>query len=309
MKKYFIKDKTLNLNMYKNKKVQISIIIPSYNTGPLIGRAIKSVLNQTYIFWELIIVDNFSIDETNEVLKKFDDKRIKVFKFENRGVIAASRNFGIRKSNGKYIAFLDSDDWWTSKKLEISILHLKKGYDLVYHNLFLVKETKFNLLPKKVGSRKLRKSHYNDLINNGNAIPNSSVVVKYSALKQIDFLSENEDKIGWEDYDCWLRLAKSNLKFKFIKQTLGFYWLGLKNTSNPELNIKNLIAFEHYYLIPKKLIMPNWVKYSYCAAYYKLKQYSLAKKYIIKKNFSETNINIIFKNFYLFICLKIKYFL
>ncbi len=295
--------------MNKNKKTEISIILPSYNTGPLIGRAIKSVMNQTYIFWELIIIDNFSTDETDEVLKSFNDRRIKVLKFKNNGIIAASRNLGIRKSTGKYIAFLDSDDWWTQKKLEISLLHLNKGFDFVYHDLFLIKESKLKFLKRKVGSRKVQECVYNDLIQNGNRIPNSSVVVKYNVLKKVGFLSENKDKIGWEDFDCWLRLAKIKIKFRFINQTLGFYWLGLNNTSNAEMSIKNLNAFQYYYLDPKKLTVPNWVKYGYCSSYYKLKDYKLANKFIITKNFSGTKINILLKNFYLFIFLKIKCFL
>ncbi|MDC3116602.1 glycosyltransferase family 2 protein [Alphaproteobacteria bacterium] len=295
--------------MYKNKKIEISIILPSFNTGSLIGRAVKSVLNQTYKFWELIIVDNFSVDETDKVLKSFNDRRIKVFKFKNNGIIAASRNLGIRKSNGKYIAFLDSDDWWTRQKLEISLLHFNKGFDLVYHDLFLDKQSKLKFLKRKVGSSKLEEDVYNDLIQNGNKIPNSSVVIKYNVLKKVDFLSESRDKIGWEDFDCWLRLAKIKIKFGFINQTLGFYWLGSNNTSNPEMNIKNLNAFQYYYLLPQNLTMPNWVKYSYCSSYYKLKDYKLAKKFIITKNFSGTKINILLKNFYLFIHLKIKCFL
>ena len=293
--------------MLKND-IKISIIIPSYNNGDLIGRAIKSVLNQTYSFWELIIVDNFSKDQTDDVIKSFTDNRIKKLKINNKGVIAASRNLGIKNSNGKYIAFLDSDDWWVNKKLEMSMFYLNKGFDLVYHDLFLVKSIKAKYFFRKVGSRKLKKNIFEDLIENGNAIPNSSVVLKRSLLMKINLISENLDLIGWEDFDCWLRLSLQSKKFKLINKTLGFYWLGDDNMSNPKRTIDNLYSFEHHYLKPNELMTPNWVKYSYGISYYKTKNFNLAKKYLIKSDFLKTPLNILLKTLYLFIFLKIKLF-
>ena len=291
--------------MLKNEN-KISIIIPSYNNGHLIERAIKSVLNQTYQFWELIIIDNFSKDQTDDVIKSFTDNRIKILKINNKGVIAASRNLGIKNSNGKYIAFLDSDDWWASKKLEMSIFFLNKGFDLVYHDLFLAKNIKAKYFFRKVGSRKLKENIFKDLLENGNAIPNSSVVVKRSLLMKINLISENLDLIGWEDFDCWLRLSLQSKKFKLINKTLGFYWLGDNNMSNPKRTIENLNSFEHYYLKPNQLMTPNWVKYNYSISYYKIKKFHLATKYLIKSNFLNTPLNILLKNLYLFIFLKIK---
>lgn len=99
----------MNLIM-KNTKL-ISIIIPTYNRAPILTRAVNSVLRQTYENWELIIVDDCSTDNTEEVIKKeFDDKRINYYKLDVNKGNAGARNKGVEKATGEYIAFLDSDD-------------------------------------------------------------------------------------------------------------------------------------------------------------------------------------------------------
>ena len=106
-----------------NKKPTVSVIIPTYNRAHLIGRAIKSVLNQTYKDFELIIVDDSSTDNTEDIVRKYQkkDERIKyILHKKNRGGSVA-RNTGIKSSKGEYIAFLDSDDEWLCEKLEKQI--------------------------------------------------------------------------------------------------------------------------------------------------------------------------------------------
>ena len=107
----------------------VSIIMPSWNTGRFIAESIESVINQTYANWELLIVDDCSTDNTNEVVRKFNDDRIKFFKNEKNSGAAITRNRALREANGEWIAFLDSDDLWLPKKLEHQILFMKK------HNL------------------------------------------------------------------------------------------------------------------------------------------------------------------------------
>ena len=95
---------------------EVSVIIPTYNRVELLPRAIQSVLNQTYKSYELIVVDDGSDDDTENLMRsKFP--WVKYYQIENNGVSRA-RNFGVEKAVGKYIAFLDSDDEWLPKKLE-----------------------------------------------------------------------------------------------------------------------------------------------------------------------------------------------
>lgn len=87
-----------------------SIVIPTYNHGHFIKQCLESVLNQTYTHWEIIVVNNYSEDNTVEVVESLSDKRIRLINFSNAGIIAASRNKGIELANGDWICFLDSDD-------------------------------------------------------------------------------------------------------------------------------------------------------------------------------------------------------
>lgn len=99
----------------------VSIIIPTYNRATLIGETIKSVLDQTYTNWELIIVDDGSIDDTRNIVSKFRSTKIKYYYVEHSGLVGAVRNYGIRQASGEYIAFHDSDDLWVKNKLEFQL--------------------------------------------------------------------------------------------------------------------------------------------------------------------------------------------
>ena len=94
------------MNSYSSPLV--SIIIPTYNNAEFLGKALKSVIDQTYGSWEAIVIDNNSTDQTDEVINKFQDIRIKYYKISNYGIIAKSRNLGINLAKGEWIAFLDS---------------------------------------------------------------------------------------------------------------------------------------------------------------------------------------------------------
>lgn len=102
----------------KENTREVSVIIPTYNRAHLIGRAIKSILNQTYQDFEIIVVDDGSTDNTEEVLKGFNDSRILYIRHNHNRGGAAARNTGIKAARGKYIAFQDSDDEWLPEKLE-----------------------------------------------------------------------------------------------------------------------------------------------------------------------------------------------
>ena len=91
--------------------------MPSFNHSNYISQAINSILDQTYTNWELFIIDNNSTDGTDKVIDRFLDSRIKVVKIDNKGSIGVSRNKALELANGKWLAFIDSDDWWNKEKL------------------------------------------------------------------------------------------------------------------------------------------------------------------------------------------------
>ena len=104
----------------------VSVIIPTYNRANIINKSIDSVLNQTYSNLELIIIDDGSHDNTEEVIKNYDDKRLKYYKLEENKGMCFARNYGTNLSKGHYIAIHDSDDLWKIDKLEKHITYMQR---------------------------------------------------------------------------------------------------------------------------------------------------------------------------------------
>ena len=116
------------------EKYGVSVIIPTYNRAELLERAVKSVQKQTYKNWEIIVVDDGSTDNTEDIINKINDARIKYIKNEKNLGAAASRNRGVELAKYDYVAFQDSDDVWRIDKLEkqMKYLHQNTDYDMVY---------------------------------------------------------------------------------------------------------------------------------------------------------------------------------
>ena len=110
-----------------------SIIIPTFNRISKLKKALNSIYDQTYKNYEIIIIDNFSTDDTEKIVNKYKESKLKYFKFNNSGIIGKSRNIGIKNSNAPWIAFLDSDDEWYENKLSILENFIKKNpeYDVI----------------------------------------------------------------------------------------------------------------------------------------------------------------------------------
>ena len=106
----------------------VSIVMPSFNTARFLPETLQSVLDQTYENWELIIVDDCSSDDTDEVIKPYlKDERIRYFKNEKNSGAAVSRNRALKEAKGKWIAFLDSDDVWMPEKLEKQLRFMEEN--------------------------------------------------------------------------------------------------------------------------------------------------------------------------------------
>ncbi len=205
----------------------VSVVIPAYNVEQFIGETLRSVLNQTYFNFEIIVVDDSSTDQTASVVNKFiqSDNRIKYFKIEHAGRPAVPRNYGISKANGEVIAFLDSDDLWTKDKLAEQVLFLKKNPDLIFVysmsvtfgdvNLFSPFYEVLPLINKAAKSKE-------DLLRKGNSITCSSVLIKSVFIKKINGFDEDPKLKAIEDYDLWIRLSELG-KFGFIPRIHTYY--------------------------------------------------------------------------------------
>ena len=105
----------------------VSVIMPSYNCGAFVAESIRSVLAQTYPYWELLFIDDGSTDDTSEIVGAFRDNRIRCFRNEKNDGAARSRNRALREAKGRWIAFLDADDLWEPNKLEKQIDFMKEA--------------------------------------------------------------------------------------------------------------------------------------------------------------------------------------
>lgn len=287
--------------MKQNSTPLISIIIPTYNHANFLGKALESIIQQTYCNWEAIVIDNYSTDKTNKVIDKFKDARIRYFKISNYGIIAKSRNFGINLAKGEWIAFLDSDDWWTKDKLEICQKNFSEKVDFIYHKLEIIYDNSKSFYKrKKTIGRRLYSPVLNDLliseIEKGTAIGNSSVLVRKKILDKIGGISENINMVASEDFNTWLRIAQITDKFKFIENRLGFYLVHEKSSQKRDLSIPHrqaVIEFMNLFNTKQKLNFE--VKLKYMSGNFNIlnNNYSKAKKdfFFVFKN-GEINLKI-----------------
>jgi glycosyltransferase involved in cell wall biosynthesis len=210
----------------------ISVVIPTYNHADFLKVAISSVLEQTYQNFEIVIVDNHSNDHTTDVIDSFNDDRIYLYKINNNGIIAASRNFGVDHAKGDWIAYLDSDDYWYPTRLQrlVDGMHNDLKYDVLstdeYKNNNLTgKKTKLIYGP-------LKGQKYRSLLLYGNRLsPSASLVRKEFLLKNEVRFNESPNFVTVEDYDYWLQLARLDASFKFIHSFEGEYLIHGGNSS------------------------------------------------------------------------------
>ena len=216
------KQLTASLKLRATHTTLVSVVIPTYNHAIFIRDALNTLIAQTYTNWQAIVVNNYSTDATEAVVESFNDARIQLVNFSNKGIIAASRNRGIELASGEYVAFLDSDDLWTPEKLERCMNTLEtKNLDWVCHGENWFGEGIDKAKDVFYGPEK--NATFDSLLYRGNCISTSAVVVKRSLLTEVGGFNESEVFVTAEDYDLWLRLVKHGAQLGFIKEILGAY--------------------------------------------------------------------------------------
>lgn len=217
----------------------VSIIMPSFNTSNYISESIQSVLSQVYMNWELIIVDDCSTDNTDEIVNSYtSDQRIKYIKKNKNSGAAESRNIALREAKGKWIAFLDSDDLWKPDKLLKQIAFMKKyNYHFSYTNYSEIysngkKSGIFVTGPSKI----TRVGFYNY------CWPGCLTVMydaEYIGVIQISNIKKNND------YAMWLKVCRKSDCY-LLDEDLAFYRRGREGSVSSH-GIKTLIVW-HYKL-------------------------------------------------------------
>lgn len=234
----------------------VSVILPTYNRSELVVRAVRSVLEQSYRNLELLVVDDGSSDATGEVLAPFScDPRFHYIYQENRGQ-AAARNLAIKCSNGYYIAFLDSDNYWDVDKLksQLAFWRGKDEYDILYSGVIYV-DAKGERLPR--GDIARPTGIILDKLLLSNFVTNNTALVPKRCFSDVGFFNESL-RIA-EDYDLWLRFA-TRFTFLYHPEQVTFYSckgerLSSQEERNIEINFQILNTFFETYpeLVTRRL--------------------------------------------------------
>ena len=226
----------------KKKKTKIDIILPNYNSHEFITDTVKSIVDQTYFDWKLIIVDDNSNEKTKNVLKKFlKNKKIKIYWLKKNQGAGYCRNYAIKKTKSPYIAFIDSDDIWKKSKLKDQInFMLKNEYSFTYTCYETFGDKKKIILPPL-------KFDYSSFIRN-TSIATSTMMVKRSKLANIKFtktkicedyyfkcklLKKVNDAFCLNQFVTKYRIRKNSLQSNIFR---NFLWIWKINNDYNKLN-------------------------------------------------------------------------
>jgi len=227
----------------------VSVILPTHNRAALLKRSIKSILNQTYKDFELIVIDDASTDDTEDVVRNFGDKRIRYIKQRVNMGAQVARNAGITASKGKYIAFQDDDDEWLPAKLE---KHMK-----VFEETSPEADISFSdVLWFGKGSSELR--HFPDITPADgiiykkaldNIFRDLSLLAIVVRKKVFDAAGGFDERLPrWQDYEFLLRASKYALFYHMDEPTIKCYQTpGSISSNRDNLIIARKIIVEKYY--------------------------------------------------------------
>ena len=292
---------------------RISVVIPTYNRAHELDRCLNALFKQTYKNFEVIVCDDGSTDGSKNVVDNYVDRLDLIYVVsENFGGPARPRNLGIHAATSAYIAFLDSDDWWTPEKLSLCASKLANDdIDLLYHDM-LISNSSSNSQYKYLKAFEPRRGMFHALLTTGVSIPNSSVVVRRSLLLEIGGVSEDRDLISIEDYDTWVKIASLTDRFTRIPMPLGFYEVGVSNISTASmLQIDRInYLYERYHsqlgsAHLKKSI--DFLLYKNAYIYQCSNKIDLARKFYLKAIFSSIPIQYRLKSIYRYICTIFKH--
>lgn len=196
----------------------ITVIMPAYNVAPYIEGSVKSVIDQTYTNWELLILEDRSTDDTYAIAQKLaqSDERIRVIQNEKNSGVAKTRNRGIQMAQGTYIALLDSDDQWYPEKLERQLaLIQRENAQISYCSYAMVSEQgekvhRDYLVPAETDFKKMLLT---------NVIGCSTVMLQADIAKKHPF----DETFYHEDYVLWLTLLKEDCRAVGCTEVLVAY--------------------------------------------------------------------------------------
>jgi len=209
------------------KMPEVTAIIAAYNAQRYVEQAVRSVLEQTVEDLEVLVVDDGSTDETPEIIRRFDDPRVRIFRQPNAGQTVA-KNRGIYESTGRYVGFCDADDRWHPQKLEKQLPVFDRSAEIavVYSSERSIDEVG-NSIPDRVDA--VRRGRVLDDLFIENFVPFGTAIVRRSCLLEVGGFDESL-RMGI-DWDLWLRIA-AKYEFDYVPDDLSIYrkWSGQMST-------------------------------------------------------------------------------
>ena len=267
---------------------QVSIIIPTYNHARFISDSINSCLEQTYPNIEIIVVDDGSTDNTQEVLEPYLSK-IKYIKQKNAGP-AAARNQGIQAANGSYLLLLDSDDWLASEQIALQVAELEKRpeYGLVYSAWKNVDETSKKVIGEvrpKIEGDVLKALLLRELFFSPGA-----ALIRKECFEKAGLFEERKEFMRSEDTEMWVRIAAANYCFAYLDEPLFFHRV-VKNSLSHDYSSHAKSEFarlEKFFkrtdldkaIMEMKSIAFSLIHFEYSAKFYNNKNLSEGKKHL-----------------------------
>ncbi len=286
----------------KSIETLVSIIMPAYNSASTISESIQSVLDQTFKSWELLIIDDQSIDNTIEIVKDFisKDKRINLLALTNNGGLSNARNSGIKIAKGKFLAFLDADDLWSAKKLEAQIeLHLQNPNCRISHTNYDF------VIEGKIFSRNRSRLFDKFFVKSGKLYPqilykNNIAILSVMVDRKLIETCKGFDTGLWalEDQDLWIKIAKHNCEFGYLEEKLCYYRINPHGMSNNLGKYKKaykdfLLKYKEELFFTNKNLLANSVYLNYFGLqFFKRRNFHLAFLYFYKAWLLKTPIHL-----------------
>ena len=213
-----------------NQSNLVSAIITTYNAEQYIEKTISSVIDQSYKDWELIIIDDCSLDSTWKLLMNFRSKHQNIYIFKNKKNFGAtfSRNLAISKSKGRFLSLLDHDDYWLPNKIEQQVgFHIK--HQCAASSTYYRRYDKMGNIGKLVTSPFI--NTYNDILTQNN-IGYSSVMIDRSLISNFEMID-----FKLSDFPTWLKLIKNNHRFYTLNKDLMRYFYDSSTDSSNKLKL------------------------------------------------------------------------
>lgn len=254
-----------------------SVIIPVYNAEQWLNECLNTVARQSFMDFELVVVNDGSTDNSLSILEEFKQEHsgisIEIITQENKG-LGAARNNGVKTSNGKWLVFLDADDYWAFNKLEVLYKEIQNGkFTWLYHGIY---ERYVN------GSMRIRNIWHVESLEQflriGNPITPSATAIKKSVFVAYGMFDEQRDRV--EDLGLWIRLIKNEELHMCLYENMTVYRLGSGLTTNAKEHHQKVLKVVEEELVDQ--VPQEWIE-----AFKKRKEYEFSRQLHKNGNFKE----------------------